>query len=739
MPEIFKKRIIKLLKHADYEPLKLSQLAKALDISSEDYPQFKLAFDQLRQAGHVVIGAGNLVSLPSLAGQVVGAFRANPRGFGFVTPLEPNLHGDLFIPPKATSDAMTGDIVVAKVKRKGKRGGQMRFSGEIIEVLQRAQNRFVGTLLKTEEVWLVQPDGTGFFEPISVDDVAAKGARQKDKVVVEILRWPTEKYLARGVIIEVLGKQGQYETEIKSVIAQYHLPSKFDSDCLEQARQAADGFNTESRYIGSGREDITGKIIITIDPQDAKDFDDAISLEKDSDGNCVLGIHIADVSHFVLKDLPLDEEAKTRGNSVYLPGKTVPMLPEILSNGICSLQPDQKRFVKSVYLTYDQQGDVLSRRFANSVMCSKQRLTYEQADRILKGHTKGTKPKVIELLKNMEALARVIEKRRENNGMIHLDLPEMELVMDKSGRVVDAHPADDSYPHTIIEMFMVEANEAVASLLDRLNVPFIRRIHPEPDPFSMKNLAMLLRAFGLSLPRNPNRKVIQDLLAAVRGTDCAFAVNLAVLRSFEKAQYAPLHIGHFALASTHYCHFTSPIRRYADLLVHRVLEYYLQNRLDEAKQIAAGQNLTEIGKHITFTEQRAEDAEKELKTVLILQMLSKKIGDELDCIVTGLTNFGVFVQSKKLGIEGLIQMADLGPDQWKYNLRSQCIIGQRSGRSIRLGQSMKVRIVSVNISARQLNVVPIEPLINTRRITKAQRSKRSKKDKVRKRSKIRRY
>jgi ribonuclease R len=316
--------------------------------------------------------------------------------------------------------------------------------------------------------------------------------------------------------------------------------------------------------------------------------------------------------------------------------------------------------------------------------------------------------------------------------MIHLDLPEIQLKMDKTGRVVGAYPADTSYPHTIIEMFMVEANEAVASLLDRLNLAFIRRIHPEPDVMSMKNLAKLLKAFGFSLPRNPDRRAIQDMLAAVEGADCSFAVNLAVLRSFEKAQYAPLHIGHYALASTHYCHFTSPIRRYADLAVHRVLEYYLQKRSDLARDVSAGLDLTEIGKHITFTEQRAEDAEKELTTVLILQMLSKKIGEELDCVVSGLTSFGVFVQSRKFGIEGLIRMSDLGQDYWKYNTKAQCIAGEHSGCCIRLGQAIKVRIVSVNVPARQLNVCPIEPLAKApmqRRKSKLQKKYRRKKRK----------
>jgi ribonuclease R len=704
MPEIFKRQIIKFLKHRDYTPLKPAPLAKALGVSSEDYPQFKLAFEELHRAGHVVIGAKNLVSLPPLSGRIIGTFRANPRGFGFVIPLEPNLQGDLFIPPDATAEAMTGDIVAAKVVQKSKRAGQMRCSGRVVEILERGQNKVVGTLVKRPEGWVLEPDGKGFTEPISVDDITAKNAREKDKVVVEILTWPSEKYQARGVIIEVLGRAGQYESEIKSIIYQYHLPSEFDADCIEQAREAAAEFNPEE--VGS-REDITRKVVITIDPPDAKDFDDAISIEKDRKGNWELGVHIADVSCFVTADSPLDVEAKNRGNSAYLPGKTIPMLPEILSNGICSLQPGQRRFCKSAYLSYDREGNVLGRRFANSIIDSAQRLTYEQADKTLKGRTGGIKPEVVKLLKDMEALSRVIEKRREKDGMIHLDLPETELVMDKSGRVVDAHPADDSYPHTIIEMFMVEANEAVACLLDRLNVPFIRRIHPEPDALGMKSLSQLVRAFGVSVPRVPDRAAIQELLAAVKGADCSFAVNLAVLRSFEKAQYAPLHIGHFALASTHYCHFTSPIRRYADLLVHRLLGYYLQNRLDLAKQ---GLDLTEIGKHITFTEQRAEDAERELKAVLILQMLSNRIGDELDGVVTGLTSFGVFVQSRKFGIEGLITMGDLGGDVWKYNQKVQCVMGMRSGTSIHLGKAIKVRIVSVNVPARRLNLVPVKPL-----------------------------
>jgi ribonuclease R len=559
-----------------------------------------------------------------------------------------------------------------------------------------------------------------------VTDISAKNAKQKDKVVVEIITWPTEKYLAQGVITEVLGKAGQYETEISSIIHQFHLPCDFDESCLQQARKAAAEFDTENL---DGREDITDKLIITIDPADAKDFDDAISLEKDNDGNWILGVHIADVSQFIPPDSPLDKEAYLRGNSIYLPGRTIPMLPEILSNGICSLQPEQKRFCKSAYITYDKNANIINRRFANSVICSKQRLTYIQADKALKGRKKTVKKQVFDLLKLMEELAHLIEQRRRNNGMLHLDLPETEPLMDKAGRICDVIPADTSYPHTIIEMFMVEANDAVAVLLDKLDLPLIRRIHPEPDTLTLKNLSKIIKTLGLSLPTVPDRFAIQNLLNFVRGQEACLAVNLLVLRSFEKAEYAPLQIGHYALASTHYCHFTSPIRRYADLMVHRLLDAYIRKNKAKAQVYL---DLNEIGKHITFTEQRAEDAERELKAVLILQFLSKRIGEVLDCVITGVAGFGVFAQSSKYGVEGLIRLQDLGNDTFKLNQKNQSLVGQRTAFTIRMGMPIKVRILSINIPARQLNLAPAEPLVTSSESigTKKRRPrKRSKKEK----------
>ena len=711
--EGFKKEILGYVARRDYSPVKMSALAKSLGVSDDDFEEFKSAVKELRGAGRVVIGSNKLITLPHMSGKVIGTFRANPKGFGFVIPLEANSHGDLFVGPGDTGGAMTGDTVSAKVLKKGMRGGQMRYNGVIEEVLQRGKNRIVGKLKKFEGQWVIEPDGKEHFEPIVVDDVTAKGAKLNDKVLVEIMTFATDHYLGRGVILEVFGKAGLYESEIMSTIAQHGLPGPFTEKCLDQAREASTGFAPEG---GENRDDITDEVIITIDPPDAKDFDDAISLRRNKDGNWVLGIHIADVSTFVTMDSPLDVEAKDRGNSVYLPRKVIPMLPEILSNGICSLQPNQKRFAKSVYITYDDDANILGREYANSVICSKSRLTYLEADGILKGHAEGFAGEVVALLKDMETLAKSIEKRRAKKGMLHLELPETELIFDDDGAVIDAEPADDCYPHTMIEMFMVEANEAVASLLDRFNIPFMRRIHPEPEVRISKSASRFVKICGLKIPRQLDRATIQDLLAAVKGKSHSYAVNMYILRSLQKAEYAPLHIGHFALASTTYCHFTSPIRRYADLLVHRLLQCYLEHHLNMIglEEVLPDTVLTEIGRHITFTEQRATDAERDLKLVLILQLFSTRIGEELDCVVSGLTSFGIFVQCIKFGVEGLIEFGDLGLDEWKFDERNNAVVGVHSGKSVHPGEDMRVKIVAVSVPGRRLTLAPVKLLVSSR-------------------------
>ncbi len=451
--------------------------------------------------------------------------------------------------------------------------------------------------------------------------------------------------------------------------------------------------------------------MITIDPPDAKDFDDAISLSRTKQGGWLLGVHIADVSHFVPAGSALDRCASRRGNSVYLPGRTLPMLPEMLSNEICSLQPGKRRYTKTVYLTYNKDGQMQSVRFANTMIESKARLSYQQADAALKGDVGGLPDEVVALLHEMDTLARAIEKRRRRAGMLQLKMPEREVVMDEAGRVVGIRPADTSYPHTIIEMFMVEANVAVATLLDRYCIPFMRRVHPEPDGRVLRQLSQTLRLLGVTLSRQPQRADLQKLLDHVRDSRMALPVHLLVLRSLAKATYAPASVGHYALAASKYCHFTSPIRRYADLLVHRALQAYLTGQLDPARRQYTFPELAAIGEHITETEQIAEEAEQELKTILILHLLQGKVGQIFSGVVSSLSAFGAAVHLPDYGVEGMVPCEALGPDRWQFDEQSQCLVGRHTGAILRLAQPLGVRIVAVHPAGGQLDLAPIGDLI----------------------------
>ncbi|MFB3894292.1 MAG: ribonuclease R [Phycisphaerae bacterium] len=702
MPQRYAEAIMKYLADRQYQPLKPRQLARVMGVAEEDYGTFRLAVKQLRDSGRIIMGAKDALMLPELPGKVTGFYRPNPRGFGFVVPQSPNAHGDLYIPAGEQGGAIAGDLVVARVTSRGKRDGRSVYTGRIVEVLQRGQNRYVGTLQHARGAWFVMPDGAQMTTPIVVRDIGTAGPKPGSKVVAEIVQYgrvPGE--LPTGVIVERLGEQGELAVETLAVIRAHGLEDQFSEKAMADARASIAAFDGRAM---DGRVDLTGQTIITIDPPDARDFDDAISLRANRDGTSELGVHIADVSHFVREGTALDEESRRRSTSVYFPRRVVPMLPEVLSNGVCSLQEGQRRYCLSAFITYDREGNVRSTRFARSVISSVKRLTYTQAQGIIDGQTGGYERAVVELLRAMNDLSRRIEQRRRKAGMIHLDLPEVELVFDDNDKVIDAVQQDTSYTHTMIEMFMVEANEAVARLLDKLDRPFLRRIHPEPDQIGGKQLSSFVRACGHRLPVPATPRDIQDMLDAVRGRPESYAVNLAVLKTFEQAEYSPMRVGHFALGSRCYCHFTSPIRRYPDLTVHRLLAEHCRGELAgrPPEDMSA---LTRLGEHCSAAERRAKAAEDELREVLILQFLSTKVGEEFDGVVTGVTNFGLFVQSPRFLIDGLLRLEDLGDDWWNVDARLGAIRGQSSGRKMRIGDIVRVQIAGVDIARRQLNLV----------------------------------
>ncbi|MGB7159172.1 MAG: ribonuclease R [Tepidisphaeraceae bacterium] len=739
MSEQLKTKILTHLKSEDYRPQPPRGLAKELELhEAHAYGAFRDALRELVHNGHVVLGARGAVVLPTQKvsrDEFLGTYRHNKRGFGFVVPTDPGAREDLFIPPGNHNGAITGDIVRAKITSRGERDGKAMYSGRITEIIQRTQKRFVGTLAKVAGEWLVMPDGNTFTHPILAPDAASRHIKVGTKVVIELTAYPEEGQRAAGVITEVLGAAGEKDVDLKSVIVGLNLPGPFPDAVQAQARRAIDTFDPEEER--TRRLDITDQIICTIDPDDAKDYDDAISLRQLENGQWELGVHIADVSYFVEKETPLDVEAKERGNSTYFPGHVIPMLPEILSNGVCSLQEAVPRLCKSAFITYDEDARPIRTKFANTLINSRKRLRYVEAQALIDGadiipHPDGNKrradyaPEVLDLLDQMNSLAKRLQKRRREQGQIVLDLPEVKLVLDDEGKVIDAVPEDTSFTHTLIEMFMVEANEAVARLLDSLNVPFLRRVHPEPDLQDSDRLRNFVQVAGHKVPKNLDRKGIQQLLESIRGKPEAFAINLAILKSLTRAEYSPEVVGHYALASEQYCHFTSPIRRYADLTIHRLLDAYFTARGDSPTTGAISKpkggrkgkvvlddvpthgDFVEIGKHISFTERRSQDAERELRQVKLLTLMQNHIGDEFLGVVTGITNFGIFIQINPYLLDGLIRYEELMDDWWDVDERAGVVRGQRTGKKIGIGDVAKVRIAKVDLARRELNLGIVE-------------------------------
>ncbi|NOT00800.1 MAG: VacB/RNase II family 3'-5' exoribonuclease [Phycisphaerales bacterium] len=734
--DAFSDRILKFLARKDYHPRKIRPLATAMGIAEDEYGDFRHAVKGLARAGRVVLGSGNAVLLPEMGGEFIGRFRSNPRGFGFIIPESPTAHGDLFVPPGNAGGAITGDLVAATVLKKGHRGGKMIHEGRIVRIIERGQSQFVGALQYEFGRWFVRADGNIMHAPIVIGDPTAKGAKAGDQVVVEVTRYPDGDREALGVIVRVLGPAGEPEVDTASIIVQYQLPHEFDDEALGDARRAVADYDADA--VARDREDLRDLTIITIDPDDARDFDDAISLQVRPRGRFELGVHIADVSHFVREGTALDRTARERGTSVYFPRHVVPMLPELISNGLCSLQEGEPRLTKSAFITYDAKGKVVSERVANSIIRSAKRLTYLQASAALDGKTGDLPAAVVELLRVMEKLARVIQQRRQREGMIELDLPEVDLVMDDAGRVTGVKPTDNSYSHKIIEMFMVEANETVARLFAGLNVPCLRRVHPDPDSTVSRDLSKFLNMLDLPTPSLDDRAGLRALLKQVHGTPQSFAVNLAVLRSMQRAVYSPVLEGHYALASEHYAHFTSPIRRYPDLTVHRLVDRFARGEFQkqdrhasrrpphptlspkegEGKNKRAGvlaidsspmdpdgfEAFERLGVHCSQRERQAEAAERELRQVKVLRLMETRVGQAVDGVVTGVANFGVFVQLTEFLIDGLLGFDNIADDWWEVDSARGCVRGQRTGRRIAIGEPLRVIIDAVDIPTRRLDL-----------------------------------
>jgi len=693
--------VVKLVTEADYKPITLKAMARRLEVPADDYAEFRATVKRLVKEGKLDLAKDKTLRGPDRSGLIIGLFRRAAKGFGFVRPHASVARIDqVYVPLEATRDASSGDEVAVRITKRPKRPG-MNIEGRIVEVLARASSTFVGTYFETGDTGFVQIDGTNFREPLSVGDPGAKGAKPGDKVALEIVRYPTPSLEGEGVITEILGQRGQPGVDTLCVIRAFNIPDTFDENVLDEAREQAKLFNEGET---SGRLDLRGLTTVTIDPATARDFDDAISLSRDPEGHWALAVHIADVSHFVRSGSALDRTARHRGTSVYLPDRVIPMLPEILSNSLASLQSGRTRYTVSVLMDFSPEGILTSRQFARSVIRVDHRFAYEQALEVMKqprsAHA-GITPEIAGMLGEMLELANLLRRRRFARGALELSLPEIEIKLGEQGQVTGAHLAVHDVSHQVIEEFMLAANEAVAASLTEKEICFLRRAHPDPETFKLLQFAEFVRSLGLKIDQPESRFELQRVLKETVGKPEEYAVHYGLLRSLKQATYTPEHEGHYALASDDYCHFTSPIRRYPDLQVHRQLIAWLEGKKPRGKH----DEMVVLAQHCTRTERRAEAAERELVRVKLLSYLVDQVGEAFHAIIVGVEDFGLFCRLSELPVEGLIHVTSLADDYYYLESGTHTLVGRRSGRRHRLGDRAIVKIAHVDADRRELDLV----------------------------------
>ncbi len=697
-------RVLRLMGEPDYAPMRLKAVARRLEIPSEDHAALRAAVKDLARAGKIEIGRDKTVRPPDRKGLVVGVFRRAARGFGFVKPEAPHSkRGSIYIAPRDARDAASGDVVAVKITKRARRPGE-NDEGQVVRIETRAVGSFVGLYFERGGEGFVQVDGTTFRDPIPVGDPGAKGASPNDKVVIEMVQYPSSTRPGEAVVVEILGQRGLSGVDTLTVIRSFDLPDVFDPEALDQAREQARRFDEDDVQ---GRLDLRSLATITIDPATARDFDDAISLSRDEKGYFTLAVHIADVAHFVPAGSTLDHAARDRGTSVYLPDLVIPMLPEVVSNGLASLQAGHTRYTLSAFMEFTPEGILTDKRFARSAINVDHRFTYEQAMALIQPAPRASDvaPALVQMLRQMHELAMILRARRFARGALELSLPEVQIELDPTGGVAGARLAVNDESHQLIEEFMLAANEAVASQLTQAGIVFPRRVHPDPDPLKLDDFAEFVRGLGLTLEQPQSRFELQRVLTETRGRPEEYAVHFGLLRSLKQAQYTPEPEGHYALASHNYCHFTSPIRRYPDLVVHRQLTAWLMGQTPRIKT----DELAALCQHCTRTERRAQAAERELVRVKLLTFLQTRIGESFHAIITGVEEFGLFCRLIEFPVDGLIPVSSLPDDYYYLEGVTHTLIGRRSGARYRLGDAPRVRIARVDVDRRQLDLVLEEP------------------------------
>ncbi|MDR3348022.1 MAG: ribonuclease R [Acidaminococcales bacterium] len=695
------RKLLELMEKSAYRPMPEEEILESPEFAGADLKLFWAAVKELLDAGRIVRTRFGTYGLPEKMNLVVGSLSLNSKGFGFVLPERKEME-DIFIAPGGLSDAMNGDRVIARVS--GRSHGR-KPEGEIVRILKRANTTVVGNFVQRGSFAFVAPDDKKITQDVFIAKKNFGGAKDGQKVVAEFIVWPQDGKNAEGRIVEVLGDQGDKGLDVLAIIKQHGLATAFPKKVLEDADKANSAVE-ETEF--AKRRDLCDRLIVTIDSDDAKDLDDAVRLEEIADGSWLLGVYIADVSYYVQEDSPLDKEARERATSVYLADRVLPMLPERLSNGLCSLNADEPRLAMACEMKINGQAQITDYELFPAVIKVRKRLSYSAVREALRegAPPAGMEPRLFGMLRKMDALSALLHEKRMERGAVDFDFPEQKIRLDANGRPTEVKLVKRTAAERIIEEFMLKANETVARHLFERRIPAIYRVHEQPDEEKMAALAGLLATFGLRLTRA--KKVspsdLQKILRKIAGKSEEKLIAKVMLRSLKQAEYGAENSGHFGLASKYYTHFTSPIRRYPDLVIHRLLKETLKRKLAAKRREKLEKSLPEIAVHSSRRERVAEAAERAVEDLKKAEYMREHIGEVFPGHISGVTSYGLFVELES-GVEGLLHVSALTDDYYVFIDSEYRLVGEGSGKVYRLGDPISVEVLQASAAGRTVDFV----------------------------------
>ncbi|RII25181.1 MAG: ribonuclease R [Geobacter sp.] len=678
-------------------------LMQLLGVTKGQRAKFKAYLDRMVERGELVRQQGNRYGVAVASHGITGRLSVHRDGYGFVTPDDGG--EDLFIPARYLREAMHGDLVEAMAAPRG-RGGKRE--GRLMRIVERVHTTIVGRFLTTGDHGVVIPDDQRVTRELIIPPRAESDAKSGQMVVARIINYPTDRSGPTARIVEVLGSSDDPEVEVLTIIRKHDLPYQFPEDVVAEARAVADVVGTDDI---AGRVDLREFPTVTIDGETARDFDDAVSVSREGGGKIRLRVSIADVAHYVRAGSALDGEAYLRGTSVYFPDRCIPMLPEELSNGICSLNPQVDRLTLTAEIVFDRSGLPVSTAFYPSIIRSAARLTYTQVKGVLVDKDQELRKQYAHLLDDltlMEELSLRLTARRRQRGSIDFDLPEPQIVLDLQGQTEAIIKAERNLAHRIIEEFMLAANEAVATHLESQGIPSLYRVHESPDQEKLRDFRDFVFNFGYQLrlgEETVSPAELQKLLDQAEGKPEERMINEVLLRCMKQARYSDENLGHFGLAAPCYTHFTSPIRRYPDLVVHRILKGAIAKTLRKQDLERLAETLPETASHTSKRERVAMEAEREIVELKKVQFMADKVGDEFDGIISGVTSFGLFIELVELFVEGMVHISTLPHDFYRYIEKQHSLVGERSRTTYRIGDQVRVRVASVSMERKQIEFV----------------------------------